>query len=483
VLLKLLGYAPDADPTVLGVLTSCSGVVPSLKGMKGAPTPADTPLASLGETCIGAVLAAKRDGTTRLFAGSRTALYEAGVSTWASVGRSATYTAGTTARWRWAQYDDATLAANGADTIQASVSSGPFSCIASAPVANIVETVGAFAFALNLSATPNGWHCSANGNYASWSPSIATQAATGTLSATPGAITAGRRFGSAIVAYKKNSMYLGVNVGPPNIWEFSLIPGEAGAMSQEAVVNIGTPENPKHIFMGEDDFYVFDGSRALPIGNARVKETVYGALLQSRYYACMSLHDRANSRVYFYYPVSDSIFPDKCVVYNYRTDRWGVDDRQIEAAADYATPGITYATLGSFYATYDALPALSYDLAFQNDSQAQPAIFDLEHKLKTLTGPAGTTSFTTGDYGDDARFFLVNRVRPRFLTKPSAATWTPAYRNNLGDALTTDTSVALSSDGAFDFLRDARWHRGTMEMVGDWEMAVVNAEGRVSGLE
>jgi len=29
---QLLGFAPDADPTVPGVLTNASGVVPTLKG-------------------------------------------------------------------------------------------------------------------------------------------------------------------------------------------------------------------------------------------------------------------------------------------------------------------------------------------------------------------------------------------------------------------------------------------------------------------
>src|SRR6185503_10549038 len=134
-LVQLLGYAPDADNTVIGVLTQCSGVVPSLKGMKGAPSPAVTPLGALAATCQGAVVAVKLDGTTRLIAGTGKALYEAATSTWSDVSRAATYTASSTARWRFAQQANVSLAANGADTIQASVSTGAFSCIAGAPVA------------------------------------------------------------------------------------------------------------------------------------------------------------------------------------------------------------------------------------------------------------------------------------------------------------------------------------------------------------
>lgn len=481
-IIKLLGYAPDADPTIMGVLTQCSGVVPSLKGMKGAPSPVVTPMAALAATCQGAAVAVKLDGTTRLLAGSGIKLYEAAVSVWSDVSRAASYTATSTARWRFAQYGNVSLAANGADTIQASTS-GAFSCISGAPVAAIVEVVGSFAIAFNLSSNAHGWHCSANGNQANWSVAVSTQSTIGVLTATPGAITAGKRFGTSVVAYKKDSMYLGINVGPPNVWEFNLIPGEAGAMSQEAVVNIGTPDNSKHIFMGSDDFYIYDGSRPVPIGTNRIKETVYSALLQSRSYACAALHDRPNTRVYFYYPVADSVLPDRCVVYNYRTDRWGVDDRQIEAATDYVTPGITYASLGNLYATYDVLPQSPHDLAFQNSAQIQPAIFGTDHKIKTLTGPAESSSFTTGDFGGDETFFQVSTVRPRFLTKPTSATWTHYSRNNLGETLSADTEVALSSLGKFDLLREARWHRGKMQMVGDWEMASLNSEAEIGGLE
>lgn len=482
-IVKLLGYAPDADPTLVGVLTNCSAVVPSLKGVKGAPSASVTPLAALVSTCQGAAVLAKLDGTTRLFAGTGAKIYEGASSVWTDVSRAAAYTGNSTQRWRFAQTGEVSLAANGADTMQASVSSGAFSCIPGSPLAAIVETVGSFVFAFNTSTNPNGWHCAAIGGYTSWTTSVATQAASGTLTATPGPVLAGKKFGSSIVAYKKASMYLGVYVGPPNIWEFNQIPGAIGAMSQEAVTNIGTPENPKHIFMGEDDFYVFDGSKPVPIGSDRVKVQVFGSLLQARFYACAAQHDRKNSLVYFHYPVADQASPDKCVVYNYRTNQWGVDDRTIEIPMEYQAVGITYDQLGSSYATYEDFPVAPYDQAFLSTAQLVPAVFGPDHILRTLTGVSGTTSFTTGDLGDDERMFCVTRIRPRFITKPNSATWTHSYRNNTGDTLTADAAVAISTGGSFDLLREARWHRGTMEMTGDWEMAVLNAEGEAGGLE
>lgn len=479
---KLLGYAPDEDPTIPGVLVNCSGVVPSLKGMKGAPSPASTPLTTLGATCQGAAVLVKPDLTSRFFAGTPTKIYEAGTSTWADVSRSAVYSVASNGRWRFAQSNSVSLAVNAANTMQAAVSSGNFSDVAGAPIAAIVETVGNFVFALNLSTAANGWQCAAINSYSNWTIDANVQGVAGTLTSTPGPILAGRRFGTQLVVYKKSSMYLGSYVGTPVIWQFDQIPGTAGALSQEVVVNIGTSDNPKHIFMGEDNFYVYDGAKPVPIGDNRVNQTVFGALAQSRYYACQALHDKKNFLVYFYYPVADSAFPDHCVVYNYRVNRWGVDDRQIEATVEYVAPSITYDTLGNYYTTYNDFPNLPYDSAFLGSTASFPAIIDMGNAVKTLTGAATTTSFTTGDIGDDVNVVSISRIRPRFLTAPTSATWTHSYRMTSGASLSSDNAVSLMN-GTFDNMREARWHRGTMQCVGDWELAALSIEGTGGSLE
>lgn len=480
--ITLLGFAPDSDPTLPGILTNCAGVVPSLKGFKGAPSPASTQQSVLASTCMGAATLTKLDGTTRFFAGTATKLYEAGSNAWTDVSRSVAYSTPATGRWRFAQQGNVTVASNGADTVQASVSSGAFSCIGGAPIASIVETVGKFVFALNISSDTSKVQWSALGDYTSWGASIATQAGSDTLTSTSGGITAGRKFGNSIIVYKSRSMYLGVYVGPPNIWQFELIPGTAGALSQEAVVSIGTPDDPKHIFMGYDDFYLFDGARPVPIGTNRVKETIFNQLLQSRSSVSQAVHDRQNNRVYFYYASTDSNLPDKCVVYNYRTDRWGVDDRLIEIATDFATPGITWANLGSIYNTWDDLPSLQWDQAFLNSAQTVPAVFDTSHNLKTLTGPAGNTSITTGDLGDARQVTTVTRLVPVFTTAPVSATLTNFYKMRTGDSLTSGAMTSLSN-GKFDLTADARWHRFQLSMTGDWEMPGFEPEFEVSGLE
>lgn len=490
-MISFLGYAPDLDPTTPGVITDCSFLIPSARGYKPAPTPASVGLPALPGTlpaCRGAALVRKTDDTTRLFAGTANRLVEAGDATWTPRSAS-TFALGSSERWRFAQFGDRSLAASKSHILQSITSATDFAQVTStAPKGAIVEVVNNFVFLLNVNDQgaifdsldrPDGWWCGPKGSdgTGNWVPSVTTEAATGTLRSTPGPLTAGRRYGNQLVAYKLRSMYLGTYVGAGPIWDFQLIPGEAGAMSQESVVSVGTPEDPKHIFMGFDNFYMFSGGRAVPIGNVTpqgfmspVRDTVFDEIDMSAYYACQALHDAHKALVYFYYPTTvNGLTCNKCVVYNYRTNRWGRDDRTVEAVTDFIAAGVAYGDLGTLYSTYNDLPNLSYDTAFVSQDSPRPGVFDTTHTLKTLSGTPTNSSITTGDYGDPQRFTDLVRVIPQFLMAPDAATLTHYTRDVLSAQLVSRGSVELS-DGRFDVLASARWHRGKFDMTGNHEI-------------
>lgn len=484
-LVKLLGLAPDADPTILGVLTNCANMVSSLKGMKGAPAAQSAGTTVFHSTCQGAVVVLKLDNTTRFFAGSNSVISElTAVGTWTQ--RGSGYGLSEDDRWRFAQFGDTTLATNKQNTIQASTTTA-FADVSSAPQAAIVETVGQFVFAFNTTDalfgdSPHRWWCAGLGGHTIWTPSIADQSATGVLTSSPGKITAGRRFGDAIIVFKNSAMYRGDYVGAPIIWSFAQIPGEVGALTQEVVVNVGTPDAPRLLFMGPEDFYTFDGSRPIPIGTNRIKVEVYNEILRSKQEQCIALHDKNNSNVYFFYPTSDSPNPDKCVVYNYRTNQWGRNDQQIEAAVEYVTPGLIYGDLGNSFSTYGDLPSAPYGSAFFSASFPTPAVFDTLHNVKTLNGVTATASITTGDIGDDLKELLLTRLKCRYVTAPTTSSLVNFYRQNIGDSLTTDATTSQTS-GKFDVLREARWHRFRIDFTGNVELSALVPEFEEEGLE
>jgi hypothetical protein len=187
----------------------------------------------------------------------------------------------------------------------------------------------------------------------------------------------------------------------------------------------------------------------------------------------MALVDRVNSLVYFFYPSGANNNPDKCVIYNYKTQRWGRADRSVEFAFDYVSVGLSYDELGSSYSTYDDLPSISYDSTIWTSGYPIPAVFDTSHNLKTLDGVSSTSGFRLGDIGDDERFSTVMRVRPRFYTEPDSATLVNYYRNNLGESLTTGATTTMANS-KFDLKRSARWHQLDFSFVGDVELGTLD---------
>jgi hypothetical protein len=215
-----------------------------------------------------------------------------------------------------------------------------------------------------------------------------------------------------------------------------------------------------------------------------LRKTVYADFNASFANRIKTLHDRRNQRVYFYYPsLGGGGAVDSCVVYHYRTGRWGRDDRTVEAVVEYLAGGITYDNWDTLYPTYNAIPtSLSYDSPFLTSGNFTPGIYDTNHDLLSLDGIAGNSSFTTGDMGDDTNFYLLQRVKPRWLQKPTSATMTNMYKNSEGDALVTDATTSMS-DSRFDVLRSARWHRLQFNMVGDNTLNDMNVIYTMDGSE
>lgn len=485
--MKLSSFAPDTDPTIEGVITDCEGVVPSFKGLAGAPSPTDSLLAALSATVNGAATLLKLDGTSRTFAGQITSIVEASTATWGDVSKTTVAAYATVlGRWRFAQYGNVSIAASKENTLQYS-SSNLFADISGGPKADIVETVGQFVFLFNTNEStygdsPNRWWCSALGDYTNWTPSIATQSATNTLTSVPGKITAGKRFGDSVVVFKQYGMYVGIYSGPPFIWSFQELPtGGIGTFCQESVAQIGTPEQPKLFFVGTDNFYLFDGARPIPVG-FDVKTYFFSNLNVSAAEKICILHDRSYARLYIYFPSGSSTVLNNCLVYNYRTGKWGKDPRTIDFAIEFIPGGLTYADLGTYYATYNDLPSAPYSNAFVSGASIAPAIFNSSHKLQTMNGAASTGFMVTGDYGDDVNEVLLSRVKVKWLTKPTSATMTNYYRQHIGDTLTQDQTVTMS-ESRFDVLREARWHRAKINTVGDWEANMVNADFAINGSE
>lgn len=473
---KLASFMPDADPSQPGVITSCRNLLPTIKGLRAGPSAVSTPLPALAAEVRGSFISRQLDDTRRFIVGSQTKLYEAATSSWTDRTRAVggDYTGSSDSRWRFTQYGDVLIAVNKIDETQASTS-GAFSNLAGAPKALIMEAVDLFVLAFNTNEGTYGdskdrWWCCKKGDYTVWTPAISDECVTARLMGSSGPIVGARRLGSAVVAYKQSAIYLGAYIGPPQVWDFRQVAGNVGALSHEAIASIAIQGTPAHFFVSDDDIYLFDGSRPVPIGSP-VREWFFADIHPSYKAKTIVVADNARSLVRIYYADSTSTgMLNASLIYNYKTKTWGRGPAQsIEWAGDYAPGSVTWDDLGTYYSTWNDFPSAQWDSAFQAGGSTIPAVFDSSHVIKTMSGAAAESSFTTGDFGLDDGISFLSRVRPRMASGAMSGSMTNYYRDAIQDALVAD-AVTPMDDGRFDVTTSARWHRLQFDLQGDYEI-------------
>lgn len=460
----LLGFTPDADPMTPGVMTDCVGIVPYETGFANAPTPINAVADPLAGPCQGAAVVTSTTGSRRFFAGTQTHLYELSSTGWDDVSGVA-YSGGVDGRWCFAQFGDATLAANGTDPIQRALG-GSFGSIAGAPKAKIIFSVGAFVMALNLddgAVKPDGWANCASFDDTDWTPNVATLANSGRLVSAPGAITAGGRMGEYAVAYKERAIYVGQFIGAPATFDWVQVPGNnAGCVGPDAWCDV----MGAHFVVGPDNFWLFDGTRPQIIGEGQVRQWFYNNSNPLYRFRTQCIFDRQNNLVYVHFCSNNSGILDSALVYHTVSKQWGKLNIHIQSALNYVTPNITYDTWDSYGATYNTLTNMSYDSQYWLAGGRVAAMFNGSNVLQTITGAAGTGTFTTGDLGDDDQVTNLKKLRIRFQQNPTSASVITLGKMNQGDALTAKSSRPMTN-GQFDVRQSARFHRAMFTLNGN----------------
>ena len=469
--IPILGLMPDAeesragaivDTEIAGVTTNSYGCIPLSNGFGNLPGLLSVGAAAIAAEVTGSALVLLTNGSFRVFAGTSTALWEISGTTVTDRSGSA-YTAGTN-RWRFAAYGDNVYATDKVDNVQKSTG-GAFSSVLTIPKCDFIDRVGDFVIIASTNETTFGdqndrYWCSALGSPDDYTPSIATQCVTNRLTDTPGPITASKALGDDWIIYKQGAIFQGVYQGPPFVWEFRRVSDFIGALNHECVVKVGY----SHYFIGNEDFYVYDGAVPRPIPN-EVKEWFFNRLDKDYAYKIQGFYDRYTSIIYWFYvgPTSSNGEITNFIAVNLKKGTWGGGKAQIEAVVEYITGGMVYDDFwpptGS--TTFDAVPSIAYDSPFFFGGTTVMAAFDTTHTLGTFTGISGSIGmqFTLADVGDDDMYTTITRVLPRYHTAPSSASMYYAGRELMGDTVTFGSAITRNADGRFYKMASSRWHR------------------------
>lgn len=481
-------WAPDADPHTPGVITYLNNCIPTFRGYKAAPSTGTAIGSALGGACRGAASIRKINGTVRVFAGADTAIYEFTAGAWADVA-TPVYTGGASNRWIFAQFGDATIATNDADQLQVATS-GNFAAIANSPKARIVLTVPNFVILLNTndgSGSPaygdqgDRWWCSGFADHTVWTPALSTQCNTGRLIGDGGELTAGAPFGAnGFVAYKRQEMWVANYVGTPETFRFDRVPGNIGCVGPEAVVNIGGA----HIFVGLDDIYVFDGSRPRSIANGTVRDWFRSNISKGYEHLCKCVYDPERQGVWIFFPGGASTTNSTYALFwHMPTGKWGLLNLVVEAVFNYTEPGVTWASVGSTYASWNAFAGsgLTWASGWWTAGQSSIAFFDSSHAAYTLDSNETIGELTTHWFGSAKEDTQVSRIFPlSYSNGPSAALMD--YKLGGSDwHAGGEQQKTSTTNQQFELHQTARWHRATFQLTEGAEITGFEVEMTSAG--
>ena len=470
-MIPFVGFAPDLTPETPGIFLDCQNILPAVGKFIAAPSPVDCSLGAVESSAKGLSINRKLDGTIRVLCGVAAKLYEQSGGAWVNVSKVGGYSLGAEARWRFAQFGNVSLAVAKSDTLQASTSGAFADASGTAPKAEVVEVVNNQVFLFNIDGMGFGdsaerWACSAVGSYTDFTPSVDTGCVSGQFLDSPGGITGARKLGDIIVAYKARAVYIGQYVGAPAWWNWTRVPGDIGAPVHESVVNTGTA----HLFIGPDDFYMFDGTRPQAL-NSPVRNWFFDKIDQSYTQRIAGTFDRISQRAYWWFPSKSSSGDlDMCVVYNVKTGQWGRMDLTVECVGDYVSAGITIDGMATLSATIDGLPDIPFDSPFWSAGSSVLSVFQADHKCYQISGTPGESSIQTGHYGDNVQFSTISRIRPRFLKTPTSSTLNYAYSNDGADSF-VNGSTSTYTNGWYDLLWSAKWHKVSVTFNGAMEIS------------
>ena len=249
-------------------------------------------------------------------------------------------------------------------------------------------------------------------------------------------------------------------VGPPAVFAFTPVEGVRGTPAPSSIVQLGGMA----YYLGEDGFYVFDGTNSIPIGANKVDKTFYATVDQNNMHLVHAAIDPINKMVFWAYPTTTSggVISD-ILVYNWQIQKWSHIKQNLEWLFRSYSFGYTldqiYTTLGY---TFQTMPYPLSSRAWTGGNVLLSA-FTTDHKLGYFTGSSMAATIETSEQApSDPELTFINNTRP--LVDGGSPTVAMATRNRLIDAPVYGVARSINSLGQCPLRATGRYIRATVQI-------------------
>jgi hypothetical protein len=453
------------QPGLIGALTVAENVYPKAVGYGPFPdSVAYSEAASQDLNNIGAAI--DSSGATKIFAGSANRLYLFD-STDASLDDVSLTTTGytTSDRWRFVQFGNNMIAANGQDKLQyydLTTTGGTFVELDSgAPTAKLLTVVRDFVMTGNIpGSNPNRIQWSGINDPTTWSSSGVTQA--DFQDVPEGGEIRGLTGGEFGLALLERSIIRISYVGTPLVFQFDTIARNIGCYETNSVIQW----QGVTYFLSDDGFYSCNGQTIEPIGAEKVNRFFFLDVVEGDIGKMSAAIDPERNLVIWGYPSVADVY--KLLVYHIVTKRWSIIETSVDRIATSATPTATLEALDTYNTNLDLLGISLDSRVWVGGKILLAGVRD--DKIVIFSGNNKTATIETSDLNDTGQNSMMTMVKP--LVDGGSGAVSIASRLLLSEVVTYGSAVTASAENRAGFRSYGKYHRIRLTPTGSWTTAI-----------
>ena len=460
-------WLPD-QPSVTGALVKAENVYSRAIGYGGVPSAVDYTQAA-SEPLNNVVAGKNPDGSTTIFAGSQTNLYKLDTTDMSLDDVSgATYATPTDQRWRFTQFGNRVIAANGADKLQGwllGTSTAWADLSAVAPTSRYVTVVRDFVVTGHVSSSlPFRVKWSALNDETSWADSATTQSDYQEIP-DGGAIVGvtGGEFGLILM---DRSIYRMTYVGSPLVFQFDNISRNLGCYEANSVIQY----QGMTFFLADDGFYACDGQNVVSIGGEKVDRFFFSDVDEEYLFNMSAAIDPIKNLVIWAYPhKGQGGNVSRLLIYNFQTKKWSSGITDIDRVASSSSPSTTLEGLDVINSSIDAL-GTSFDSRIWLGGKLLFAGVR-GNKVVTFTGANSTATIQTGELSLENRKTAVTMVQP--IVDNGSCNVAVFSRDLLTTQVVFGSATSADSENRVSVRSMGRYHRLQFTPTGaNWDSII-----------
>lgn len=460
-------WTPD-QPGITNGLQRAENVFSKAVGYGAIQTAVDYS-GSASENLNNVVAGRKSDGTTLVFAGGSTKLFKLDTTDLSldNVSKSGNYTTPTNQRWRFTQFGNVIIAANGGAKLQGfNLNSSTLfdNLAADAPEARYVTVVRDFvvsAYINSATVYPNRVQWSALGDESSWTNSATTQADYQDIP--DGGSVVGVTGGEFGLVLMDRSIHRMSYIGSPLVFQFDNISRNLGCYEANSIIQYsGTT-----FFLSDDGFYACDGQQVIPIGNEKVNRYFFNDVDEGSLNLMSAAVDPYRKLIIWAYASQSSATPDKMLIYNFQTNKWTSGTITVDWIATSSTPTVLLEGLDTF-GNVDTI-STSFDSRIWLGGKMQFAGLD-GAKIVTFSGANATAYIETGDIEVPGATSAITMAKP--IVDNGSGSVALLSRRLLTEPTVFGSQTAANAENRVSIRGVGRYHRLQLTPSGSWTNTV-----------